>query len=100
MHPLTSVIDTEYVPADVTVIHCVVAPVFHEYDDAPEGAHKLVNEPSQNVLLPVMTQTGGFLALIVLLHVLVHPIEFVIVTVKVPAVFTVIHCVVAPVFHE
>ncbi len=30
LHPLPSVTVTEYVPAELTVIHCVVAPVLHK----------------------------------------------------------------------
>ena len=52
--PLETV--TEYVPAEPTVIHCEVAPVLHEYDASPAGAHNCVVVPGQIELLPVIEQ--------------------------------------------
>ena len=34
VQPLAFVTVTEYVPPEVTVIHCVVAPVLQEYEEA------------------------------------------------------------------
>ena len=47
---------TVYVPAELTVIHFVVAPVLHLYEESPDGAHKEVDPPEQIVLLPVIEQ--------------------------------------------
>ena len=47
VHPFAFVIVTVYVPADVTDRHCVVAPVFHEYETAPAVAHKFAKPPVQ-----------------------------------------------------
>ena len=46
-------------PAPVTLMHCVVAPVFHEYEDAPGDAHKLAEPPEHILVFPVMVQAGG-----------------------------------------
>lgn len=50
--------------------------------------------------LPVMTQFGSELATTVLLQMLLQPLELVTVTVYVPATFTVMQLVVAPVLHK
>ena len=72
---------TVNVPAEPTVIHCVVAPLLHEYKEAPAGAHKFVEPPAQNEGLPVIKQDGTLFTLIVLLQVLVHPLAAVAITV-------------------
>ena len=64
-------------------------------------------------VFPVVAQTGGVVGAVivhdtpplpdtlkVLVHELVHPLLFVIVTVYVPAVLRITHCVVAPVLHR
>ena len=53
-HPLASVTVTVYVPAVLTVIHCVVAPVLHKYEANPAGAHHCVVLPEQIEPLPVI----------------------------------------------
>ena len=50
--------------------------------------------------LPVIELDGNEYAIIVLLQLLVQPSPFVTVTVNVPAVDVVMHCVVAPVFQR
>ena len=49
--------------------------------------------------LPVIVQTGNPLTVTVFEQVLVHPAALVTLTVYVPAVFTVMHLVVAPLLH-
>ena len=71
--PLLTV--TEYVAAELTVIHCVVAPVLHRYDDIPEGAQSVVEVPGQIVLFPVIEQLGEE-TLTVTLHVLLQVPSF------------------------
>ena len=65
----------------------------------PAGAHNCVLPRWQKDVLPVIEQVGGVYGVTVLLHVLLHPFASVMVTLYVPAVLTVIHCVVAPVLH-
>src|SRR6185295_17808411 len=98
LHPFTVCV-TLYVPAEVTVIEGVVAPVFHNSDPA--------NDPAVNVELPQLltTVTVGAETLafngaaIPVPAELVHPFTFC-VTLYVPAEVTVIEGVVAPVFHN
>ena len=89
---------TEYVPAVVTVIDEVVAPLLHNKEP--------VNEPAVNVELPQLSTTDtvgadgiSFGAATPLREGLVHPFT-VWVTVYVPAVVTVIDEVVAPLLHN
>ena len=65
----------------------------------PAGAHNCVEPPGQNDPFPVIVQGSGVFAVMVLLHVFVHPLKSVIVTEYVPATLTVMHCVVSPVLH-
>ena len=97
VHPFTICV-TEYVPAVVTVINEVVAPLLHNKEP--------VNEPAVSVELPQLstTDTVGadgitFGAATPLREGLVHPFT-VWVTVYVPAVATVIDEVVAPLLHN
>ena len=87
-------------PIVFTVIHCVVSPVDHKYEAKPTGAQSCVDLPEQISRLPVIEQFGGLFTVIILLHVLLQPLELVTVTEYVPALVTVMHWVVAPVFHE
>ena len=80
LQPLESVTVTEYVPPAFTVIHCVVAPVLHEYAESPAGAQSCVALPWQMVVLPVMLQLGSCLTVTVLLQVLLQPLESVTIT--------------------
>ena len=96
-HPFTICV-TEYVPAVVTVIDEVVAPLFHNKEP--------VNEPAVNVVLPQLSTTDtmgadgiSFGAATPLPEGLVHPFT-VCVTEYVPAVVTVINEVVAPLLHN
>ena len=75
VQPLVFVIVTEYVPALVAVIHCVLAPVLHKYAVAPAGAHKFVEPPAQIVELPLILQFIGVPTDITLLHELLHPFD-------------------------
>src|SRR6187397_199305 len=76
--PLVTV--TEYVPAAVRLlIVAVVAPVDHKYVPPPVAV-KLVEPPTQIVLLPVILQLGAAFTVNVLLHPDVHPVGFVTVT--------------------
>ena len=61
---------TEYVPAELTVIHCVVAPVLQAYELAPATEHNCVDPPLQIELLP---EIGAVAVVSVMLHVLVQP---------------------------
>ena len=97
VHPFTVCV-TVYVPAVVTVIDEVVAPLLHNNEP--------VNDPAVNTELPQLftTVTVGadgiaFGAATPLPAALVHPFT-VWVTVYVPAVVTVIDDVVAPLLHN
>jgi len=98
VHPFTVCV-TVYVPAAVTVMEVVVAPVFHNNDP--------VNDPAVNVELPQLftTVTVGAETLAFsgaatpLPGELVHPFT-VCVTVYAPAAVIVMEAVVAPVFHN
>jgi len=97
VHPFTVCV-TEYVPAVVTVIDEVVAPLLHNKEP--------VNEPAVSVELPQLSTTDtvgadgiAFGAATPLREGLVHPFT-VWVTVYVPAVATVIDEVVAPLLHN
>jgi hypothetical protein len=59
-----------------------------------------VDEPEQTEPLPVMVEEGSELVVVVAEALPEHPFPSVTVTVHVPAVFIVMHCVVAPVLHE
>ena len=64
----------------VTVMHCVVAPVLHRYEDIPaDAAHNCVEPPMQKSL-PVILHTGKGYVVIVLLQLLVQPYALVTVT--------------------
>ena len=97
VHPFTVWV-TVYVPAVVTVIDEVVAPLLHNKDP--------VNDPAVNTEFPQLltTDTVGaagvvFGAAVPLPVALVHPF-IVCVTVYVPAVVTVMDDVVAPLLHN
>ena len=100
VHPAVLVTVTLYVPAAFTVIQLVVAPLLHKYEAAPVGTHNCVDCPGQIAQLPVMVQTGLGDTVTAWLQVLVHPASLVTVTLYVPAAFTVIQLVVAPLLHK
>ena len=100
VQPFALEIVTEYVDAELTVIHCVVAPVLHKYEDIPAGAHHCVDPPAQTDPLPVIAQVGSEFTVNVLLQLLVQPFPSTVVTEYVLAELTVIHWVVAPVLHR
>ena len=79
---------TEYVPAVVTVIHRVVAPVLQAYELAPTTEHNCVDPPLHIELLP---EIGAVAVVTTMLQVLEHPPTAVIVTMYVPGVETDIH---------
>ncbi len=54
-------------------MHCVDAPVLHEYDDIPGVPHNCVDPPVQRFVFPVIAQFGGLTVVTVLLQVLTHP---------------------------
>ena len=62
-------------------MHFVFAPVFHEYEDIPSGAHNCVEPPEQIEVFPLMKQFGELATDTYLLHELVQPAELVTVTV-------------------
>ena len=60
LHPPVSVTVTEYVPAVLTLIQFVVAPVLHKYVAvADKGVHNWMDCPLQIELLPVIVHIGG-----------------------------------------
>ena len=79
--------------------HCVVEPVLHKSDASPDGAHHCVDEPEQTEPLPVIELDGSELTIVVANALPEHPFASETVTVKVFAVLTIIHCVVAPVLQ-
>jgi len=100
VHPLALVTVTVKVPAVDTLIEDVVAPVDHRYVLYPEPAFNIVELPKQNVVVPLMDGVGLELTVVVALVLPVHPLALVTVTVKAPAVDTLIEDVVAPVDHR
>ena len=63
----------------------------------PTPAFNIVELPEQKEVVPLIEVDGFELTVVVAEAVPVHPLAFVTVTVKVPAVLTVIFCVVAPI---
>jgi hypothetical protein len=100
LHPLELVTVTVRVPAVLTVMQLVVAPVLHKYEEAPAATQSCVDPPGHIAELPVIVQTGLDITVTAWLQLLVQPPALVMVTEKVPAAPTVIHCVVAPVLHK
>jgi hypothetical protein len=100
LHPFTSVIVTEYVPARIAVMQIVVSPVFHKYEAAPGVTQSSVDSPSQKMALPVIVHVGRGLTMTVLLHTLEHPFSSVTVTVYSPSWSTVMQLVTSPVLHR
>ena len=61
-------------PAAVTVMQLVTAPVLHRYVlPVTTGAQREVDNPGQIVLLPVMVHTGTGITVTVLVQVVLHP---------------------------
>ena len=58
VHPLAFVTVTVNVPAVLTEMVCVVAPVDQAYALYPAPAFKVVEPPEQNDVLPLMVGTG------------------------------------------
>lgn len=59
LHPSAVVVVTEYVPATLTEMVFVVAPLFHKYvDDVTTGTESCAVWPSQIVPGPSIVQTG------------------------------------------
>ena len=82
-HPAAPVTVTEYEPAALTVIDCVVAPVLHN-QDAPADAVSVTEPPLQNVTGPpaVMVAAGNaFTVTTVAADTAEHPAALVTVTV-------------------
>ena len=62
-------------PAAVTVMQLVVAPVLHRYVlPVTNGVQREFDVPGQIELLPVIVHTGTGFTVTVLLHVLLHPL--------------------------
>jgi hypothetical protein len=59
VHPLTSVIVTEYVASVLTEIQFETSPVLQRYEAAPAATQSSVDSPRQRTLSPVMRQTGN-----------------------------------------
>lgn len=97
VHPFTVVV-TVYVPAELTVMDFVFAPVFH--NKVPEAVVESTEVPLQ-LFVTVTTGVAGTAlgAAMPLPALLVQPFN-VLVTVYVPAVVTVIEFVVSPVLHS
>jgi hypothetical protein len=98
-HPLAFVPMTEYVPAAVTVIDAVVAPVLHTYVAAPVAV-SVEEEPGQNDNGPEIFTSGLLLTVTFIDAVSEHPFPLVPTTLYVPAVVTVIEVVVSPVLQR
>jgi hypothetical protein len=103
VQPLLPVTVTVNVPAALTVMAEVVAPLLHSYA-VPPLAVKVVDgvvQFSASPLLVLMLAVGAVLSsVVVALVVAVHPLLPITVTVNVAAVLTVMAEVVAPIFHS
>ncbi|MBL0238322.1 MAG: hypothetical protein IPQ02_17455 [Saprospiraceae bacterium] len=104
VHPFASVTVTLYVPAALTLILCVVAVVDHKYVNGAVPtlafAVNVLLVPAHILVSPVIVTTGFGSTVNVRLAVPVHPFASVTVTLYVPAVLTLILCVVAVVDHK
>jgi len=96
--PLGLVTVTVTVEAVETTIDCVVAPVDQRFPVADDDV-SVTEVPGQNVVGPLMTGVAGAALTVTLkaTEVAEQPAAFVTVSVKEPAVETMIDCVVAPV---
>ena len=100
VHPFALVVFTVNDPLVFTVILCVVAPLLHVFPVAAPDVK--TTEPSvQNLSSPPAEMVGvvgiGLIVTVVAAEFAdVHPAAFVVFTVNVPLVFTVILCVVSP----
>src|SRR5438128_675200 len=95
VYPLVVVPVTEYVPAAVTVIEAVVAPLLHKYVAAPVAV-SVVDPPVQNARGPEIFTVGLGFTVTFTEAVFIHPLAAVPVTEYVPAAVTVIEAVVDP----
>ena len=103
VQPFAPVTVTVHVPAVVTVIEAVVAPVLHKYVPPPLAVSVVLGtaQVSAKPLSLEMDAFGVVLSnVVVTLAVAVQPFAPVTVTVHVPAVVTVMDAVVAPVLHK
>jgi hypothetical protein len=101
--PLLLTAFTVYVPAVVTVIDCVVAPVLHKYDDDAEAVNT-TEPPAQIAVGPeaVITGAAGFGNVVTVNHpdqFDQHP-SFATLTLKVPDEDTILRSSVFPSFHS
>jgi hypothetical protein len=102
LHPPAPVTVTVNEPEVFTVMDCVVAPLFQRYE-LPALAVNTTEPPVQKLVTPlgVMVATGnGFTEIVVGVDVALHPAPFVTCTEYVPAVLTVMFCVVSPLDHK
>ena len=96
VQPFTLVTVTVNVPDVLTEIVCVVEPVDQMYP-ANNPASNTVEPPEQKDKDPEITGVGSVLTVVVTRVLPVQPLPFVTVTVNVPAVFTEMVWVLAPV---
>ena len=87
-HPAALETVTEYVPAVLTLMQLVLAPVLHKYVVQPAGAQSEIGVPWQMPVPPVMVETGAALTVMVTLFDFWQPVA-VIVSVNVYVVVTV-----------
>ncbi len=102
VHPLLLVTVTVYVPAEVGLMVCVIAPVLHKYEVKPEVAVSVAADPLQGLNEPDIEGVGRGFTVTVALVLPVHPLLSVTVTVYEVVVLgvMVMAAVVAPVFHK
>ena len=99
VHPLPSVTVTVADKGGCTEMLAVVAPLLQRKLLKLPLTPKVAVFPGQTLLGPLMAAIGAVKILVVKVLVAVHPIASVTVTVKMPAVFTEIASVCAPVFQ-
>jgi hypothetical protein len=102
-HPFADVTVTVYVPAELTLVAAVVAPLLQEYVPPPVDVKPiLVAVHVRTVVVGVVIAATGavIFCVIVIDSVSVHPFADVTVTVYVPAELTLVAAVVAPLLQE
>jgi hypothetical protein len=102
-HPFADVTVTVYVPAELTLVAAVVAPLLQEYVPPPVDVKPiLVAVHVRTVVVGVVIAATGavIFCVIVMDSVSVQPFEEVTITVYVPAEVTLVAAVVAPLLQE
>ncbi len=103
VQPFEEVTVTVYVPAEVTLVAAVIAPLLQEYVPPPVAVKPiLVAVHVRTVVVGVVIAATGavIFCVIVIDSVSVHPFADVTVTVYVPAEVTLVAAVVAPLLQE